>query len=103
MLFIKLRTIQSDFAHVLGRHAKDIKKEIRRLAAFVFDAVFSEMRVERLGGQGQMVMRDFGEEEMVRQVPVGDVMHAAIEPRAVAPVHGLQRALDEGPRSIVVD
>jgi len=94
--------MQGDFAHVLGRHAKDIKEKIRRVAAFGFDAVFLEMRVQRFCGQGQMVMRDFGEEQMVDEMPVGNVMHAGIEPRTIAPVDGLQRAFDERPCAIVV-
>jgi len=49
-----------------------------------------------------MIVGDFGEEEVVCYVPIGDMVHSLVDPKTVVSVDCLRGALNEIPTTLLV-
>ena len=68
---------------------------------FSVDSERLQFFLERFGGLHQVVVRDAGEEEMVSDVSVRDVVHQLVNSEAVRAIDRLQLALHVAPGSVL--
>ena len=81
------------------------QREVAALVVLVHVAqvVVLQVLADRLGGHRQIVVGNLREEQVVRNVAVGDVVVYVVDAVAESAIHGLEGSGDEGPVLVGVD